>query len=175
MNAIHIRPIEENDFDEFVRLRSEALKTAPESYGSDYEHYHSLSPFDKEHSFSRLLNYPFNFALGAFTNDNSLVGLAGFSSRHYNKKQRHKGYLWGIYVSEQYRGKGIATQLVTTMFDIAREETFCEHIRLTVASDNEQAISLYTNLGFIKYGTEVRALKLDEETYIDEILLMRNL
>ncbi len=175
MKGIHIRPIEENDFEEFVRLRSEALKTAPESFGSDYEHYNNLSPFDKEHAFSRLLNYPFNFALGAFDNENRILGLAGFSSRHYNKKQRHKGYLWGIYVSESCRGKGIATQLVETMFEIAREETFCEHIRLTVASDNEQAISLYTNLGFIKYGTEHRALKLDENTYIDEILLMRNL
>jgi ribosomal protein S18 acetylase RimI-like enzyme len=45
-------------------------------------------------------------------------------------------------------------------------------IHLSVAVTNDRAIHFYERLGFSKYGTESRALKIGNE-YIDEHLMVR--
>lgn len=171
---VFIQPFEEAHFSTFVNFRKEALLSAPESFGSDYESYNSLSLLDKEQLFEKLLNYPFNFALGAFLSSGTIVGMAGFSCRHLHRKQRHKGHIWGMYVSEAHRGQGIATKLIEYLLRSAKEDAGCEHVLLSVSSKNLPAYHLYKKLNFFEYGTEYRALKLEEE-YVDEILMMRYL
>lgn len=168
-----IRPFEEEDFQTFDRLRKEALLNTPESHGSDYESYDALSYLDKEHLFEKLLNYPFNYALGAFVDNTKAVGMTGFSCRHQNPMLRHKGYIWGMYVSPDARGKGIASQMLDSIVTSASEDISCEQLLLTVSSDNTDALKLYRTSGFIPYGTEFRALKIDPNSYIDEILMIR--
>lgn len=172
--TLFIQPFEEDHFSSFVDFRKEALLNAPESFGSDFESYNSMSLLDKEQLFEKLLNYPFNFALGAFTPEQQIVGMAGFSCRHHLRKQRHKGYIWGMYVSQQYRGLGIATKLLEYLLTSAREDAGCENVLLSVSSKNLPAYNLYKKLNFFEYGTEYRALKLDEG-YVDEILMMKYL
>lgn len=169
-----IRPFEENHFAAFVNFRKEALLNAPESFGSDYESYNSLSLLDKEQLFEKLLNYPFNYALGTFDSNDQIVGMAGFSCNHFLKKQRHKGYIWGMYVAENYRRLGVAYQLLQYLLTSAQQDAGCEHILLSVSSKNIPAFHLYKKLNFFEYGTEYRALKL-EDGYVDEILMMKYL
>lgn len=169
-----IRPFEEAHFSAFVNFRKEALLNAPESFGSDYESYSSLSLLDKEQLFEKLLNYPFSYALGSFDSEGQIVGMAGFSCSHLLKKQRHKGHVWGMYVAQEYRRLGVAYQLLQYLLISAREDAGCEHVLLSVSSKNIPAYHLYKKLNFFEYGTEYRALKLEDE-YVDEILMMKYL
>lgn len=175
MSSIYtIIPFEETHFSLFVDFRKEALLHAPESFGSDYESYNSLSLLDKEQLFEKLLNYPFNFALGALNDAGKIIGMVGFSSKSYQRKQRHKGYIWGLYVSEPYRRYGVASALLESLLISAKEDTACEQVLLAVSSKNIPAYHLYKKLNFFEYGTEYRALKLEDE-YVDEILMMKYL
>ncbi|MEN3027367.1 MAG: GNAT family N-acetyltransferase [Chlorobiota bacterium] len=168
---IVIRPLEERDFEEFTRLHQEALQLAPEAFGSDYESYQALSLLDKEQQFEALLHYPYNYLLGVFVNG-KLVGMAGFSCDHTKPKLRHKGRIWGMYITPEYRGRGLGEQLLRRLLAAAKEDARCEQVYLSVATTNQAAYGLYLKLGFVRYGTEYRALKLGD-SYVDEHLMMR--
>lgn len=169
---ISIRPLEEKEFTTFVEFQTEAMVNAGEEYSSDYESYQALSMLDKEQLFEKLLNYPFEFVFGAFDETGRLIGMAGFTTRFNRPKQRHKGYLWGIYVSSEYRGMGIASQLVQDILTVAKEDAGCEQILARVSSTNSDGQQLLQKNGFLQYGQELRAFKLDNGTYVDETLMV---
>jgi ribosomal protein S18 acetylase RimI-like enzyme len=174
MNAedVILRPLEERDFEQFVQLQQEALQQAPEAFGSDYESYQALSLLDKEQQFEMLLHYPYNYLLGVFTPEGQLIGMAGFMCEHTKPKVRHKGRIWGMYITPQYRGRGLGERLLRQLLLSAKEDAGCEQVLLSVATTNQAAYGLYLKLGFLRYGTEYRALKLGD-TYVDEHLMMR--
>ncbi|WP_308807733.1 GNAT family N-acetyltransferase [Alkalicoccobacillus plakortidis] len=47
-----------------------------------------------------------------------------------------------------------------------------EQIYLTVVSTNESAKKLYQSMGFKRYGVDKQALKLDNNVYLDEDLMV---
>jgi len=50
------------------------------------------------------------------TTNNRLIGNIGFR-REPQIKSRHKGTIWGVYLTPAYRGKGIAKNLLTATLD----------------------------------------------------------
>jgi GNAT superfamily N-acetyltransferase len=172
MDTILYRPLEEHDFNAFVAIRKEALQREPEAYGPDFATYNAAPLLDKEHFFERILNYPFSFALGAFDNQGHLAGIGCFTCPHTMVKRRHKGIMWGMYIRPEYRNHGVGQKIAETIFLAAKQDAGCEQILLTVTPPESPAHKLYEKLGFIQYGVEYRALKL-EQGYIDEVLMMK--
>ncbi|MCU0427733.1 MAG: GNAT family N-acetyltransferase [Candidatus Kapabacteria bacterium] len=172
ITAVHYRPLEEEDFSAFVALRKEALLNEPEAFGPDFASYNASPLIDKEHYFERILKYPFSFALGAFSNSNELLGMGCFTSPHSMIKRRHKGVMWGMYVKPEARGNGIGNKLADLILQAAKQDTGCEQALITVTPPGSLAQKFYEKLGFIQYGVEYRALKL-ETGYIDEVLMMK--
>jgi ribosomal protein S18 acetylase RimI-like enzyme len=173
--TISYRPLEEPDFPAFVQIRKESFLNEPEAFGSDYATYNATPLLDKEHFFEKVLNYPFSFVLGAFAEHEqteALVGIAGFTC-HTAVKRRHKGVLWGMYVKPEFRHQGIAKQLADIILLTAKEDARCEQALITVSPPNSLAHRFYEQLGFILYGVEYRALKLETGDYIDEVLMMK--
>ena len=80
-------------------------------------------------------------------------------------KQRHKGTVWGMYVREQARRRGLGAALLARL-----PRSVVEEVRLTVVTTNTSAIRLYQRAGFQPYGVERRALKVSE-LYHDEMLM----
>jgi ribosomal protein S18 acetylase RimI-like enzyme len=113
-----------------------------------------------------------NFVLGAIAEDR-LVGMAGFYQEE-GPKTRHKGHIWGVYVTEGWRGKGIARVLLSELIERARAKPELEHLYLAVAAGQNPAKRLYESLGFEVYGREPRAIKMDD-TYVDEDLMVLHL
>ena len=95
-----------------------------------------------------------------------MVGQAGFL-RHDGRKVRHKGTIWGAYVTAASRGRGVARAMLTQMLDRARGYPDLEQVSLSVAVEQEAARRLYRALGFEVYGEEKHALKV-AATYVDE-------
>jgi ribosomal protein S18 acetylase RimI-like enzyme len=170
--TIQYRPLEEEDFTAFVNLRAEALMNEPEAFGPDYATYNAAPLLDKEHFFERILKYPVSFALGAFSATGELVGMGCFTCPYNMVKRRHKGTMWGMYVKPTMRKHGIGKHLSELLLTAAKEDAGCEQVIITVTPPGSAAQRFYEDLGFIPYGVEYRALKL-ETGYIDEMLLMK--
>jgi ribosomal protein S18 acetylase RimI-like enzyme len=95
--------------------------------------------------------------------------MAGFA-RQTGPKDRHKGFLWGMFVDPTMRGKGVGAALVAAVCDHAAPRV--EQVTLTVVTTNTPAIALYQAAGFQSYGVEPRALK-SPSGYADEMLMVR--
>ena len=158
-----IRIITEHDVEEFIRLRLEALTCEPYAFARALEDERSRSP---ESVAPRLRAVPEgNFVVGAFEGGH-MVGQAGFV-RYEGRKERHKGTIWGVYVTASARGQGVAKAMLTQMLTRLRSYTGLEQVSLGVSVSQEAARQLYSALGFEVYGYEKHALKVGE-TYMDE-------
>ncbi len=169
-----IRPLEVEDFTAFVDIQRHALLNAPEVFGSDYEWFQNLSVLLKEQRFELFVNFPYQFVLGAMTPSGEIAAMVGFSCEYARSKVKHKGRLWGLYVRPEYRHQGLATKLVTAIITTAQDVVGCEILQLSVSTHNQASFALYLRLGFIVYGTELHAMKIDN-TYVDEYLMHRML
>jgi GNAT superfamily N-acetyltransferase len=94
------------------------------------------------------------------------VGMAGFH-RELEMKSRHKGRVWGVYVTEAARGFGIGRELMARLIERARGERGLVQIMLTVTTEQVAPRRLYESFGFVSFGREPRALQVDGR-YLDE-------
>ena len=160
-----VRTLTEEDAEAFWSVRLRALREQPEAYGRSYEEERETPLDEIRGRFRAGWKRPTGFVLGAFV-DGRLVGIAGVV-REAPAKQRHKGYLWGVYVTPEGQGRGIGRRLVTEAIDGARAMPGVELVHLAVGSRSMAARALYISLGFVPFGLERKALKLPDG-YVDE-------
>jgi ribosomal protein S18 acetylase RimI-like enzyme len=164
---IEIRRLTENDAQDFYLLRLEALERESQAFSSSPEEHRAVTGETIAKRLA-LAAGDRNFVLGAIANDH-LVGMAGFYQDE-GAKNRHKGRIWGVYVTQEWRGKGIARVLLSEIIERARAKPEVEQLLLAVAVGQDRAKGLYESLGFEVYGREPRAIKIGN-TYIDEDLM----
>ncbi len=160
---IIIRKLQATDASAWWELRLQALETVPFAFGKTPEE-HCATTIE---SVQRRFGDPHteDFTLGAFENG-TLVGMATFV-RELSSKERHKGHIYGVYVSASARGAGTGRALIAELIRMVKEHGSVEQLLLAVGHTQIKARSLYNSLGFTKYGTEPNALKVGN-TYIDE-------
>ncbi|MCP3773328.1 GNAT family N-acetyltransferase [Paenibacillus sp. MZ04-78.2] len=156
-----LRKLEPQDVEAFWSLRLKSLKEHPESFGSNYEDA-SLTGMDEVRR--RFPNTADQFLLGAFGENNELMGMIGFQ-RESSRNLAHKGMLWGVYVDSAHQGKGIAKALLRHVLEEARSLDGLEQVNLSVVTVNEPAVRLYRSAGFEIFGTEPNALKIGDQSF----------
>ncbi|MCG1023090.1 GNAT family N-acetyltransferase [Sutcliffiella horikoshii] len=159
---MEMRVLHKRDAEQYQKLRLESLQKEPASFASSFaeEKTHTLQEIKR-----KVLENEDSFIYGLFHQSN-LVGMIGFQ-RADKLKFRHKGTIWGVYISEDYRGKGFSKQMLEYTLTRAKKIPGLKQIQLTVAASNTHAKKLYESYGFEVYGYEKAALYVDG-LFLDE-------
>lgn len=165
--AWSIRALGATDLPAFRVMRLDALRLHPRAYGSSYEEEIAYTLDD----FATRWPSPPGVMLGAFAGDR-LIGFTGLQVPP-KIKQRHKGFIFSVYVDAEFRRLGVADGLMTAAITAAQAAGL-RYVWLTVAAENEHARHLYERLGFRRFGTEPRGLLVDG-AFVDEDMMVLDL
>lgn len=163
---MYVRILLESDAEIYQKLRLNGLKNDPEAFGSTYDR---EAHFSIETIIDRIKPNDDKFVLGAFTEQDELVGIVSFV-RESNLKTVHKGNIYGMYVSQEVRGRGIGKLLILELINKAKDCKGLEQLNLAVVSTNGAAKNLYQSIGFETYGIERNALKYNDQYYDEDFM-----
>lgn len=114
-----------------------------------------------------------SFTLGAYV-ENDLAGVVSFIRDGVEReKLRHKGILSTMYVSNNFRGQGIARKLLEELIKKVKAIHGIEQINLIVISNNLKAKQLYEKFGFETYGTEQNSIKFGNKYFSEDQMVLR--
>ncbi|MFW6172650.1 MAG: GNAT family N-acetyltransferase [Elusimicrobiota bacterium] len=102
-------------------------------------------------------------ALIAVDEDGRVIGMLDFDGGQKSRTQ-HSGE-FAITVLKEYWGLGIGKAMINYLIDWAKNSGTIRKIDLKVRSDNERAITLYKNLGFVPEGEISRFFYIDGSFY----------
>ncbi|NTX07977.1 MULTISPECIES: GNAT family N-acetyltransferase [unclassified Myxococcus] len=166
---IVIRPVFPDEVEAFRAMRLRSLTEHPEAFGSSFE---EESQFALEVFRGRLESTDSQRVLGAY-DGTRLVAVVGVR-REPRLKSAHKAFVWGMYVAEEARSRGVGRRLLVAILAEGRKLPGVEQLLLAVVSGNAAAHALYRSVGFQTYGVEPRALKIGG-AYVDEELMVLTL
>jgi ribosomal protein S18 acetylase RimI-like enzyme len=166
---MEIRILTAEDANQWWRLRLEALERDPQAFSASTDQHQRLSLDDVRNRLGA--GAQDSFVVGALQ-DGRLEGTAGFY-RETGPKTRHKGRIWGVYVTPEKRRGGIGRKLLQLLLDRARAIDGLDQIHLSVTTTQTAAAQLYRSMGFESFGVEPRALKIGGRYIDEEYMLLR--
>jgi RimJ/RimL family protein N-acetyltransferase len=153
---VNIRCLEPDDADALIALRREALSREPLAFGAALDDDRTLSADLLRASLADAGSFAI---IGAFDAE-ALVGMAGLF-RMEKLKARHRAMIWGMYVTQTARGRGVGAAILKAAIDRARTWPGIIQVHLSVTETSEEAGRLYRSLGFREWGVEPRAVHWD--------------
>jgi RimJ/RimL family protein N-acetyltransferase len=165
-----IRFLEERDASAFRLLRLEALRELPELFSATYAEERELPREEYVRRFKEDWISGDNAIIGAFQGTR-LVGGVGLR-RWTREKQRHKAYIWILYVELDARGSGTGRQLLDAIITYSRDMEGLDQVQLSVSAESHLVRSLYASNGFRPYGREQGALKIDDRCVDLELMAL---
>lgn len=166
-----IRLLDENDAEAYRALRLRALRENPEAFGASYEETADRPLAEVAERLRPAGDPPERFTLGAYV-DGALAGNVTFV-REQGAKVRHKGFIVGMFVAPEQRGRGLGAALMEAAIARARALPGLERINLAVVTTNVAARALYKRLRFESYGLERHALKQDGRYHDEDLMVLR--
>jgi ribosomal protein S18 acetylase RimI-like enzyme len=163
---MEIYKLSPTDWEKFKELRLEALKKNSEAFGSSYKE--SIKKPDEE--WKEKLVDPKSHIFAARDGDD-LIGIAA-AYQEEGEKIKHIAYIWGVYVRDTHRKKGIGRQLMETILSTLKANPEIEKANLNVNTRQAGAVKLYESLGFSITGTSHRELKVDGKYYDEHSMEM---
>jgi ribosomal protein S18 acetylase RimI-like enzyme len=158
-----IRPLSHDDLPLYRPVRLEALRLHPEAFAASFEE-------EQDNDQSRMIGEFPSLTLGGFV-QGKLVATAGYvvSPRI---KQRHRGHVVGVYVAPSCRGTGLAPALIRHLIREAKS-TGLLLLTLSVTVGNRAARQLYLRAGFTIYGLEPLGLRIGQQLFDEELMVLR--
>ncbi len=132
----------------------------------------TITPEEEGKHIAKMETGPKSLMIGAFVSGR-LSGIASFAPPSPVDRARHRATL-GICILKAFWGRGIATAMMQTLIDAAKQ-TALEQLELEVVADNERAIRLYERFGFAEFARHPRKLKYRDGRYADMVLMMLDL
>ena len=165
MNSIEIKEISSQQIEQYKMFLAMALQNDGDAL--------LITPKDN-------LNAPFptkdradSFTLGAYV-EKVLAGVVSFArDGEEREKLRHKGMVSTMYVSKEFRGHGIARELLEELIKRVKAISDIEQINLIVVASNSKAKQLYEKFGFERFGTEQNSIKWQNEYLAEDQMVLR--
>ena len=168
LEPVELRRLRPTDLAAYKALRDTLLASDPESFTSDAQGESTKAPSSY---LPRLgLDRPEggHFVLGAWRG-RDLIGAIG-CERDRRSKVQHIGHVIGMMVRRDERSAGVGRALLDACIAEAGRADGLEMLTLTVTASNPRAVRLYEGAGFVRYGTLVRAIRLDGR-FLDKHLM----
>ncbi len=150
---------------DYKNLYLESISNSPQAFLWSKEEISSKEDSDWQERINNMF-----FAI----NDNGkLIGMAGFYCEE-KKKLAHIANIVRVYVSPEYRGKGIGKKLLLTVIENIKSKPEIKKIQLGVITTQISAYNLYKSVGFEKVCTQKMAVRVDDhfyDQYLMEMLL----
>ena len=105
--------------------------------------------------------------------DGKPAGNGSVSGIGTKRKIQHRCTL-AIALYEEFWGLGIGSAMIKYLSELAAGIGW-KQLDLEVVADNERAQALYRKCGFVESGRRHNALRFDDGTYHDEILMYKDL
>lgn len=160
-----IRKLTAEDFVAFREIRMEMCGKHPEAFGQTPEEVAAMTIERYRDWVEPNDVFPQKYVLAAFEADR-LLATVGFR-REELAKEKHRGWIWTVYVRPEARGQGISKRLVQQILDDVRTMEGLEMLTLTVALTQTSARTLYTSLGFFTNGLNLHGYKFADGRYVD--------
>lgn len=145
-------------------LRLEALRRHPSAFANSFDCETEIPP-------DRWPGFLQRVAVFGAWQDHRLVAMAACpTAKDFDNAvhTHHKAYLTGVYVKPEARGHGFGGAVCRAAIEHARTLPGIDQIMTAVNSANGSALALYQSLGFVAWGRQPCALKVDG-AYHDEI------
>lgn len=149
---MHIQRLDLTHSTAYRALRLRALQDHPDAFTSSFEEEAQRPLADT----TQRLSTPAECLWGAFDGP-QLVGMVGLS-RETRIKNQHKAHLVGMYVAPEHTGQGVGAALVAAVLQHAAA-TGVALLVLTVTDGNHAAQALYERAGFVSFGVEPDAIR----------------
>lgn len=156
------RKITRRDLDAYRRLRVAMLDEAPWAFASlPYVELSSHPSVVKQ-----WLDDPGNelVVIDHPDKDGELASAVGIQ-RETKPQFRHKAVAWGVYTLPEYRGQGLGETAMRHAIEVARSWSGVETLLLHVTGVANEALELYTQMGFEIWGVEPDCVRLRGESY----------
>jgi GNAT superfamily N-acetyltransferase len=153
-----VRLLGEEDAADFLALRKNALETFPAAFSAAPEDDFLQSEPDVHALFRRRED---GVVFGGFAD--RLKGCVGLF-RDKKLKTRHKVHVWTMFVERDARGSGMGRALLEAAIGHAGGMDGVTDIHLGVSDLAPAARALYESVGFVTWGVEPRALKIQGST-----------
>ena len=166
--GFRVREVVPSDAMALKALRFAALERYPIVYGTTVDEESRVSEDDW---LARATPGPTSTFFVAESESGTLVALAGIRSDG-KLKTGHRAELWGVYVDPEFERRGVGDALVRASIAWAREHGI-GRITLSVWDINHTAIRLYQRHGFVVYGLDDDAVRVDGVRYDDYLMHLR--
>ncbi len=121
---------------------------------------------------SRVLEDPESVMMAGIVNG-QVAGNCSISGFGPKRKLRHRCSM-AIALKQDYWNLGIGTAMIGYLTELAKRIGYSQ-MDLEVVADNVRAQALYAKCGFVPTGRRSRALKSDDGTYHDEVIMVKYL
>jgi ribosomal protein S18 acetylase RimI-like enzyme len=165
--SISIVVLGPRDWRDLRTIRLEALRSEPAAYSSSYEE--TLSRSD-EHWRQRLANDHSVHLLARA--QSRLIGMVG-GYLGSDEGDESVAVVFGMYVTSEYRGRGIGRLLLTSLIDRLSAFPQIATIRLGVTETQDPARALYESVGFRVVGKTEEGIVVNDRQYDELIMELR--
>ena len=165
-----VRRLGPDDAAVYWPLRLRALREHPQAFISSFEE-EQAKPLSAAQA--RLGAVPDLQFWGVFSDapGAELVGMVGLE-REARRKARHKAHVIGMYVVPEAAGRGLGRALLDTLIRDAAGSGI-ESLLLTVTDGNLGAQHLYRSAGFVAFGLEPAAIKVDGLAFAKQYMALQ--
>lgn len=171
---MNIRFLEENDAVIYSQLRLNSLVESSFAFSDSYEDQFNKSIIDYQLEIKKTGDPLESFTLGAFSNQNQLIGFVKFK-RDHRSKARHRAMLYSLYVEPNHRRKGIGKKLITKLFNTIEPISGIEQLQLSTIISKNSLVEFYKSFGFEKLGDIIKDDLIIENQYVDGLYMVKHL